>query len=229
VTEPRSSRLAAADAHLLSSSRESLSYEGRDAVCAASGAAALSCVEGEVAGRDGRAGSLWRGVARSAWSSWMIAPRQPEARRPGPSGPALFPPTGGSCRSAARTSADIMLSCQRISSRRAAGRLGSARPTACAEYAAAPSACAPMCATADACPAALAAAAAAASATRAAPAGAKRRRISAATSSSPRAKARVRAIASRGRGSLECWTRTSRGRVPRSRQPIRRRLVVVAR
>jgi hypothetical protein len=132
----------------------------------------------------------------------MTVPRRPDARRPGPSGPDRFSPTGGSCRRAVLTSTDILPSCQRISSLTASGRSVAARPTALAAYAAAPRACAPMWGIAAACPAARAAAAAAALLTsRAAAPPANRRWISFATSSSPRPKARVRAIASRGLGS----------------------------
>ena len=129
----------------------------------------------------------------------MIAPGMPEARRPGPSGPDRFSPTGGSFRSAARTSSDMLASCQPISLLTASGRSGAASPIALAAYAAAPRAWAPMCGIAEACPAARAAAAAAGPTPCAAPPPAKRRRICSATSSSPRAKARVRAIASYGR------------------------------
>ena len=130
----------------------------------------------------------------------MIVPSTPDASRPGPSGPDRFSPTGGSCRRAVRASADTLLSCHSISSLTGSGRSGAASPTAFAAYAAAPRACAPMCTTAAACPAALAAAAAAGlPASRAEPPPTNRRRISSATSSSPRLKARVRAIASRGR------------------------------
>jgi hypothetical protein len=52
----------------------------------------------------------------------------PEARRPGPSGPDRFSPTGGSFRSAARTSSDMRASCQPISSLTASGRSGAASP-----------------------------------------------------------------------------------------------------
>jgi hypothetical protein len=80
------------------------------------------------------------------------------------------------------------------------GRSGEVSPAALAAYAAAPRACAPMWGMAAACPAALAAAAAdGVAALRAAAPPAKRRRISPATSSSPQAKACVRAMASRGR------------------------------
>ncbi len=129
----------------------------------------------------------------------MIVPTLPEARRPGPSGPDRFSPRGGSFRSTTRTSADMLPSCQPISSLTASGRSGAASPMALAAYAAAPRAWAPMCGIAKACPAARAAAAAAGPTPRAAPPPAKRRRICSATSSSPRPKARVRAIASRGR------------------------------
>ncbi len=128
----------------------------------------------------------------------MIAPRMPEARRPGPRGPDRFSATGGSFRSAARTSSDMLASCQPISSLTASGRSGAASPMALAAYAAAPRAWAPMCGIAEACPAARAAAAAAGPTPCAAPPPAKRRRICPATSSSPRAKARVRTIASCG-------------------------------
>jgi hypothetical protein len=127
-------------------------------------------------------------------------PSRPDARSPGPSGPEEFSPTGGSTRKAALTAAGMWRSCHTISSRTAPGRSGAASPAALAAYAAAPRACAPMCATAAACPAARAAAAAASvRASRAAAWPTKRRRISSATPSSPRAKARVRAIESRGR------------------------------
>jgi hypothetical protein len=130
----------------------------------------------------------------------MIVPSRPDASSPRPSGPDLSSPTGGSCRSADLDAADIWLSCHRISSMTASGGSGAARPAALAAYAAAPRACAPMWATAAACPAALAAAAADGVATsRAAAPPTRRRRISSATSSSPRAKARVRTMASRGR------------------------------
>ena len=130
----------------------------------------------------------------------MIVPSRPDASSPGPSGPDLFSPTGGSCRSAALLNADIWLSCHWISSATACGPSGAASPAALAAYAAAPSACAPMWGMAAACPAALAAATAGGAATsRAAAPPRKRRRISSETSSSPRAKARARAMASRGR------------------------------
>ena len=130
----------------------------------------------------------------------MIVPRRPDARRPGPSGPDRFSPTGGSCCRAVLASNDMLLSCQWISSLTASGRSGAASPTALAAYAAAPRACAPMCGIAAACPAARAAAAAAGlPASRATAPPANRRRISSATSSWPRPKARVRAMASRGR------------------------------
>lgn len=130
----------------------------------------------------------------------MIVPRRPEARSPGPRGPDEFSPTGGSCRRAALTAADIRPSCQRISSLTASGRSGAASAAALAAYAAAPSACAPIWGMAAACPAARAAAAAAGDLTsRAAPPAMNRRRICSATPNSPRANARVRAIASRGR------------------------------
>ena len=130
----------------------------------------------------------------------MIVPRRPDASSPGPSGPDLFSPTGGSFRSAVLVTADIWLSCHSISAVTVPGRSGAASPAALAAYAAAPRACAPMWGMAAACPAALATAAAAGVATsRAAAPPTKRRRISSATSSSPRAKARVRAMASRGR------------------------------
>jgi hypothetical protein len=137
--------------------------------------------------------------ARPAWRSRMIVPRMPEARRPGPSGPDRFSPTGGSFRSAARTSSDMLASCRSISSLSASGRSGAASPVALAAYAAAPRAWAPMCGIAEACPAARAAAAAAGPMPCTAPRPAKRRRIWSATSSSPRTKARVRAIVSCGR------------------------------
>ncbi len=138
--------------------------------------------------------------ADPAWRSRMIVPSRPDASSPGPSGPDLFSPTGGSCRSAARLNADIWLSCHWISSATACGPSGAASPAALAACAAAPSACAPMWGMAAACPAALAAATAGGAATsRAAAPPRKRRRISSETSSSPRAKARVRAMASRGR------------------------------
>jgi hypothetical protein len=130
----------------------------------------------------------------------MIAPRRPDARSPRPSGPDGFSPTGGNCRRATRTAVDIWSSCHRTSSLTASGRSGAARPTALAAYAAAPRACAPICAMLAACPAARAAATAAGVVTlRATAPPTKRRRISPATRSSPRAKARVRAIAARGR------------------------------
>ena len=130
----------------------------------------------------------------------MIAPRTPEARSPGPRGPARFSPTGGSRRRAALTDADMRPSCHWISSLTASSLSGAASPTALAAYAAAPRACAPIWGTAAACPAARAAATAwGAITSRAAAAPTKRRRISPAMPSSPRANARVRAIASRGR------------------------------
>jgi len=130
----------------------------------------------------------------------MIVPSRPDASSPGPSGPDPSSPTGGSCRSADLVAADIWLSCHRVSSATASGGSRAARPAALAAYAAAPRACAPMWATAAACPAALAAAAAdGVASSRAAAPTTKRRRISSATSSSPRAKARVRTMASRGR------------------------------
>ncbi len=122
-----------------------------------------------------------------------------EDRRPGPSGPARSSPTGGSFRSAARTSFDMLASCQSISSLMASGRSGAASPLALAAYAAAPRAWAPRCGIAEACPAARAAAAAAVLTPCAARPRSNRRRICSATSSSPRPNARVRAIASRGR------------------------------
>jgi hypothetical protein len=74
-----------------------------------------------------------------------------------------------------------------------------------------PRACAPTWATAAACPAARAAAAAAGVLTpRGDPPRTNRRRISSATSTSPRARARVRAIAARGRRSSELPPRTPR-------------------
>jgi hypothetical protein len=74
----------------------------------------------------------------------MIVPRRPDARRPGPSGPDGFSPTGGSRRRAALVAADIRPSCQQISSLTASGRSGAASPAALAAYAAAPRACAPI-------------------------------------------------------------------------------------
>ena len=131
-----------------------------------------------------------------------MLPRRPEARSPGPSGPDEFSPTGGSWLNADRTDADIRSICHWISSWTASGRLGAASPAALAAYAAAPNACAPMCGMLAACPAARAAATAAGALTaRVAPPAKKRRRISAAILSSPRANARVRVIASRGRRS----------------------------
>ena len=130
----------------------------------------------------------------------MIAPRGRDERSPGPSGPERSLPIGGSRRRASLAGTDRLVSCHWISSPTASGRSGAANPAAWAAYAAAPRACAPMWATAAACPAARAAAAAAGLLTPcAAPPPTKRRRISPATSSSPRAKARVRAIALRGR------------------------------
>jgi hypothetical protein len=130
----------------------------------------------------------------------MIVPTRPDARSPGPSGPEEFSPTGGSCRKAVLAAADMWRSCQLISSRTASSRSGAASAAALAAYAAAPRACAPICGTAAACPAARAAAVAASVRTsRAAAWPMKRRRISSAAPSSPCAKARVRAIASRGR------------------------------
>src|SRR3954454_22424762 len=58
----------------------------------------------------------------------MIVPSTPDARSPGPSGPDLSSPTGGSWRRAARTSPDNRPSCQRTSSLTASGRPGAARP-----------------------------------------------------------------------------------------------------
>jgi len=130
----------------------------------------------------------------------MIVRRRPDASSPRPRGPARFSPTGGNCRRAALTGGDIWPSCQRISSLAASGRSGATSPAALAAYAAAPSACAPIWGSAAACPAARAAAAAAGDFTsRAAPPAMNRRRIPSSTPSSPRAKARVRTIASRGR------------------------------
>ena len=130
----------------------------------------------------------------------MIVPSRPDASSPGPNGPDLFSPTGGSRRSAVLVAAGIWLSCHRISSVTASWRSGAASPAALAAYAAAPRACAPMWGMAAACPAALAAATADGVATsRAAAPPTKRCRICSATSSSPWAKARVRAMASRGR------------------------------
>lgn len=60
----------------------------------------------------------------------MIVPRRPDARRPGPSGPDRFSPTGGSCRRAVLASKHILLSCQSISSLTASGRSGAASPMA---------------------------------------------------------------------------------------------------
>lgn len=123
-------------------------------------------------------------------------------RRPGPSGPAESSPRRGSRRSAVLVSADNCSSCQRISSRTVSASFGAAKPAAFAAYAAAPSACAPMWATPAACAAARATATAAGVVTsRAARPAMKRRRISPAASSSPRANARARAMASRGRRS----------------------------
>jgi hypothetical protein len=141
-------------------------------------------------------------MASPSCSSRMTVRSWPEARRPGPRGPDESSPTGGRARRAAWTSADMWLSCQRISSSTASGRLGFARPTALAAYAAAPSACAPMWQTATAWPAARAAAAAAGAFTSPAPTPpANRRRIPSAAFSSPRAKARALAMRARGRSS----------------------------
>lgn len=132
----------------------------------------------------------------------MIEARIPDARSPGPSGPAEFAPSGGRRRSADRASALMCSSCQWISSSIVWGRSGAASPAAFAAYAAAPRACAPMWATAAACVADRAAATAAGLVTsRAARPATNRRRISSAAPSSPRAKARARAMASRGRPS----------------------------
>ena len=132
----------------------------------------------------------------------MIEPRRPDASSPGPRGPEAFSPAGGSCLRAALAAPDIRPSCQRTSARTISCRAGAASTAAFAAYAAAPSACAPICGTAAACPAARAAATAAGALTsRAAAPLTNRRRISPATSSSPRANARARAIASRGRRS----------------------------
>jgi hypothetical protein len=147
----------------------------------------------------------------------MIVPRSPDASSPRPRGPAEFSPTGGNCRKAALTDGDIWPSCQQISSLRASGRSGAASPAALAAYAAAPSACAPIWGMAAACPAARAAAAAARDFTsRAAPPAMNRRRIPSATPSSQRAKARVRAIAARGR--LSCGASASNSSSTRSAQ-----------
>lgn len=64
------------------------------------------------------------GGARRCCSSRTIAPICPEARRPGPSGPDEFSPTGGRLRRAARTSAGMQWICQRISSSTASGLYG---------------------------------------------------------------------------------------------------------
>jgi hypothetical protein len=130
----------------------------------------------------------------------MIAPSRPDASNPGPRGPDALAPTGGRFRRAALTVGDVWRSCQRISSSTAPGWSGADRPAALAAYAAAPRACAPMCGMAAACPAARAAATAAGTLTsRDAPPLLKRRRIASAALTSPRAKARSRAIACRGR------------------------------
>ena len=148
----------------------------------------------EEAGRSGR--------PKSAWIVRMIEARIPDARSPGPSGPAEFAPSGGRRRRADRASALMCSSCQWISSSIVWCRSGAASPAAFAAYAAAPRACAPMWATAAACVADRAAAAAAGLVTsRAARPATNRRRISSAALSSPRAKARARAMASRGRPS----------------------------
>ncbi len=132
----------------------------------------------------------------------MIVPSWPEARSPGPSGPDRFSPMGGRAPRAARTSADMWASCQRISSSTASGLSGAAKPAASAAYPAAPSACAPMWQTPTAWPADLAAATAPGDFTSSAPTPpTKRRRISSAVLSSPRAKARARAMSTRGRWS----------------------------
>lgn len=130
----------------------------------------------------------------------MIVPSWPDARSPGPRGPDEFSPTGGRALRAARTSAVIWVSCQRISSFTTSGRSGAARLAALMAYAAAPSACAPMWQVATAWPAARAAAAAAGAVTSlAGTPPTKRRRISSEVFSSPRANARVRAMSARGR------------------------------
>jgi hypothetical protein len=143
-----------------------------------------------------------------------MVPSWPEARSPGPRGPDEFSPIGGRARRAARTSADMWSSCQRISSSTASGRSRSARPAALTAKAAAPSACAPIWQTATAWPAARAAAAAAGAVTSPAPTPpTNRRRISSAMFSSPRANARVRAMRARGRSS----PRASASNSPRTR------------
>ncbi|MET3721962.1 hypothetical protein ABIB27_003838 [Arthrobacter sp. UYEF21] len=68
----------------------------------------------------------------------MIEARIPDARSPGPSGPAEFPPSGGKRRSAERASALMCSSCQWISSSTVWGRPGVASPAAFTAYAAAP-------------------------------------------------------------------------------------------
>jgi len=99
------------------------------------------------------------------------------------------------------------------------GRLGAASPAALAASAAAPSACAPIWGMAAACPAARAAAAAGDFTSRAAPPAMNRRRICSAAHSSPRAKARVRAIESRGRLSSGALLRTAPALARRSPPP----------
>lgn len=132
----------------------------------------------------------------------MMAPSWPDARRPGPRGPDEFSPTGGRRRKAARVSAVMCVSCQRISLSTTSGWSGAAKLAALTAYAAAPSACAPMWQMATACPAARAAEAAAGVFTSlAGTPPMKRRRISSAVFSSPRANARTRAMAARGRSS----------------------------
>ena len=163
----------------------------------------LLSAESRFSGRGSRAWYQSSSVrARSACRSRMIVRSWPEARSPGPRGPDEFSPTGGRVRRAARTSADIWSSCQRISSAIASGRSGSARPAALTAYAAVPSACAPMWQTATAWPAARAAAAPAGVLNSPAPTPPEnRRRISSAVLSSPQANARARAIRVRGRSS----------------------------
>jgi hypothetical protein len=140
---------------------------------------------------------------RPAWRSRMILPSWPDARNPGPRGPDRFSPIGGRARRAVRTSVDMWVSCQRTSSLTTSARSGSARPAAWTAYAAAPNACAPMWQMATAWPAAREAAAAAGAFTSpAATPPTNRRRISSAVFSSPRANARVRAMAPRGRSSF---------------------------
>ena len=93
---------------------------------------------------SGRLARAWSGSAKLACRSRMIVPMRPDASSPGPSGPDVFSPTGGSCRRAALADADIQPSCQQTSSLTASGRSGAASPDALAAYAAAPKACPPI-------------------------------------------------------------------------------------